>query len=92
MMQTKNPQATNPQATITKCRITECGGRFGHDHKIMATFTDNPEQEEAIYTFYCDEKSYVAASFVGLTRESATARVLNDDVKYLQSPAKPMAF
>lgn len=81
----------SPQTRITACRIPACSTSPGHTHKIMVSY-DNASEEQVLYTFFCDEKSYVASSFVGMTYGAAMTRVLDDDAKYLQSDARHMAF
>lgn len=69
-----------PSPTITACRITACRG-YGHDHDIMVTLDG---KEESLYSFFCDEKSYRAADFVGMTRDAAIAKLFGDDQRYLR--------
>jgi len=78
---------TNTHDKIHSCRL---------DHtrepvKIVFTRTAGGP-EEVLYTFFSDEKSYKADSFVGMTVEAARERVLNDDQKYLLAPQRMMHF
>lgn len=78
---------TNTHDKIHICRLDTTSEPV----KIVFTRSEGAE-EETLYTFFSDEKSYRADSFVGMTVEAARNRVLNDDQTYLQSPQRLMGF
>jgi len=76
----------NEKVTIIEARITAMPKSFFDPiPEVHVKYSDNPEKEVMLFSYYPDEISFTSTDFLELTREEAVNLKFNKDRNYLKS-------